>query len=437
MNGGNGRLKLLWNAITSRAALTRSLLDPRRDLNTECGYLDDPTLEDFEAMYQQEGIARRVVNILPDECWKVSPIVYESEEAEQTEFEVAWKELEKKFDIYALMNRADVLAGIGRFGIILIGVGDGADLSEPVRRKKGLELLYLRAFDETVVKIAETETDSQSPRYGWPKAYDVTFRGTGQNKGGSSKRVHWERVIHVADNCRLSDVTGESRLRPVFNRLQDIRKLLGGSAEMFWQGAFPGLSFEVDPKLIEAGAAEIDTESLKEQLQNYVNGLQRWLSTVGVSVRSLAPQVADPASHIEQQLKAIALSLGVPYRVFLGTEEGRLAGQQDAEAFAQRIAQRQERFLTPKIVRPFIQRLIDFGILPKPRSFTVEWPDMLAPSDHDKAETAKIRTEALKAYVTGDGYTVIPPRIYLMEVLGFTPEQAEAMIEESAMEAEE
>jgi hypothetical protein len=416
------------NTTLDRTALVRRMLDPRRDLNVECGYISDPEASDYDDMYKQEGVARRVVHVVPEECWQVNPEVCETEDPEETTFERAWKDLEEKHHLYSVMAKADALSGLGRFGIVLFGLRDGGKLEQQAKAGAGRELLYTRIFDESVVTIAESELDEQNPRYGQPVYYNVRFVGmTAGATNTVTRKVHHSRVVHIADNCRMSAVLGESRMRPVFNRLQDLRKLLGGSAEMFWQGAFPGLSFQVDPRLLESGAAEIDNDALKEQLQDYVNGLQRWLSVVGVDVKSLAPAVADPASHIAEQLRAIAISIGVPYRIFIGTEEGRLAGGEDAVAWAKRVRYRQENHVTSIIVQPFVERLIEVGVLPPPKTGKVKviWPDTLTPSEKDEAEVSKMRTEAIKAYVQGDGHLIVPEDAFLVDVLGIDPDKAE------------
>jgi len=421
------------NALTSRSALLTKMLDPRRDLNTECGYITDPQASDFNDMYKQEGVARRVVHVLPEESWQVQPTVYETEDPEETEFERAWRDLAEAHDLFTVLARADIISGIGRFGVIVLGIDDGRRLAEEaVFGASGRQLLYARPFDESVVKIQAMEKNTASPRYGHPIRYAIQFEtSVGGTTSSVTEEVHWTRVIHLADNRRMSDVLGVPRLRPVFNRLQDLRKLLGGSAEMFWQGAFPGFSVEVDPKLLEAGmSVNINVDDVKEQILNYVNGLQRWLQFIGLTVKTLAPQVSDPAAHIEAQLKAIAISLGIPYRVFIGTEEGRLAGGQDARAWAQRVRHRQINYLTPFVVRPLIRRLIDLGVLPEPQSLTIEWPEMLSPSEQERAEIAKVRTEAIKTFVQGDGEQVVPLAFWLTEILGLETEQADAIIHE-------
>ena len=49
--------------------------------------------------------------------------------------------------------------------------------------------------------------------------------------------VHASRVLHVAEDCLDDDVYGIPRLKPVFDRLDDLLKVVGGSAEFFLRGA--------------------------------------------------------------------------------------------------------------------------------------------------------------------------------------------------------
>jgi len=215
-------------------------------------------------------------------------------------------------------------------------------------------------------------------------------------------------------------------MQVVFNRIYDIRKVLSGSGEMFWKGAFPGYAFEVDPEL---GDVELDEDSLKEQVQDYFDGLQRYMSLTGMSVKSLQPQVADPSKHIESQIKVLAMVLGIPWRIFQGTEEARLASSQDVKVWNKRLARRQNKYLSPFLVRPFLERMMEFEILPKVQKYEIKWPDLNAQTDHDKAEVAKSWTEALAKYVAGQVEQIIPPREFFTMVMGFTKDQADRIVE--------
>jgi len=429
---------LVANAHLLRSELLTKLLNPGKDINFECGYPDTLAITDCKKLYKRNGIAKRVVRILPEETWALLPNIFETEEANETEFEKAWKTLREEKRVFHYLQRVDVLSGIGEFGILLLGIDDGKELSEPVEGinegtgekvgKSEYELIYLKPFDQTSVKIKMKEADITSPRYGFPKTYSVDFEGTETTNSKQSKIVHWTRILHIADNRETSEVYGAPRMEPVYNRLLDIRKILGGSGEMFWKGGFPGLSFETQPEV-----EDLDTDSIKDQMELYMAGMQRYLAMEGITVKSLSPQVSSPKEHVETNMRNIAISLGIPYRIFLGTEEAKLASAQDITTWNKRLSQRQENYVSPYIIRPFIDRMMAFGVLPEIEEYTVDWPDLNAPTDEDKANVAKALTEAMAKYVTAGVDTLMPPMEYLTKVLGFTQEEAEA-IEKAALE---
>jgi len=451
------RNRLIENASLLRPEIPTKLFDDRRDIDIECGYPKSITPEQYRYLYDREGVARRVVQIFPEESWAVDPKVREDDEADQTEFEEAWEDLQRDRNIYHYMHRVDEISGIGRFGVLFLGFSDGEKAHMAVKVEEGLELMFLRAFDEDVVTVDSREADPMNPRFGQPTLYTITFQDLKGNVGGGTIRgidsgdlstpgtgtvgtgtqrtigqitmkVHWERVLHVADNRETSEVFGTPRMQPVYNRIYDIRKVLSGSGEMFWKGAFPGYSFEINPSL---GDAELDAETLRTEFANYSNGLQRYLALTGVTAKSLAPQVADPSKHVQTILENIAITLGVPKRKFLGSEQAQLASGQDAKTWNIRIARRQDKYLTPMLIRPFINRLIEFKVLPTPadEKYNVDWPDLNAVTDEEKAKVAAINTKALATYLTGGVDQLIPPAEFMTLILGIDPEMVDSIME--------
>src|SRR6266568_2004284 len=162
------------NVMLERQLWLRRLLDPRRDINAECGHPEFVAVADYKKAFLRGDLATRVVTVLPEESWAESPTIFETQDEIETEFETAWKELEKKFKILSMLLRADILSGIGRFGVILLGLDDGLALSDPppgVDDKGGIasggkhELLFLRTFDEELVTVHSLESDITNPRY--------------------------------------------------------------------------------------------------------------------------------------------------------------------------------------------------------------------------------------------------------------------------------
>ena len=425
-----------------RTEFLRFLLDGARDIDAECGYPAWLTPDHYRAMYDREGISKRVVNCEPEESWCLKPEIYEDEDPEEeTEFEAAWKKLAKDKNLFHWMKRIDILSGIGQYGILLLGLDDGKDLMEPVDgvnddgtfdENLKHKLTYLRTFSEEVVFVRIRETDITNPRYGLPKKYTIHFRdfpNWGIQAGEIIARdVHWSRVIHVADNRKISEIYGVPRMQPVWNRLYDIRKIASSSGEGFWKGAFPGMAFEVNPELADQGV-EIDKEGVRKEMQNYMNGLQRYIAITGVTAKTLAPSVTDPSPHIESHLKQIAIAMAIPYRVLFGSEEAKLASGQDAKAWIKRVGARQSEYLTPMLIRPFVDRLIDLGVLPRPEEYHTDWPDLAAPSDLDKATVGLTRTQALAAYVSGGVSGLVPPEQYLTHILGMTSAEKDSIMD--------
>lgn len=306
-------------------------------------------------------------------------------------------------------------------------------------------LLFLRVFDESLVQVVQYEASVRNSRFGQPIMYRITLNDprtphTGIGLPLATVRVHWSRVIHLADNLGPSEIFGVPRQRPVWNRLLDLDRFYGGSAQMYWQGAFPGLSLETNPQL--GGDVIIDKDKVTQMMQDYAAGvgdhgsLARWLLLVGIQAKSLAPQVVDPSPQIASQLEAICIELKVPVRVFKGSERGELASSQDDSAWNDRLKNRQYLYLNPKVLAPFIDRLIMLGVLPEPEGYSVQWPDLDSNTDVQKAGIALQKTQAVAAYVAGNVESLIPPADYLVRVLGFDEEEVEEMLA-AAEEAQE
>jgi hypothetical protein len=427
------------------------LFDPRRDINEECGYPTTFSDEQYRAMYDRE-LGARVVNIFPEETWKLMPKIYEDADPDtETAFEAALEEFEGRMHLLTRLQRADELSGVGQYGVILWGLDDGKTLTEGVEgfelwgeatgasvgtpTKSSHRVLFMRIMDASLVRISAYETDHTNPRFGLPIQYNLTLADPRTQEAGATvtmpdtteTSVHWSRITHLADNRKTSEVLGVPRMQTVWNRLYDLRKILGGNGEMFWRGGFPGLSLETQPGLENA---QLDEEATRAMMADYMNGMQRYLALTGMTAKSLSPQIADPTQSFDVQVKAICITLGVPYRVFMGIEEGVVSGDQATKAWDSRLVNRQHRYVTPMVIDPAIQRLIDYGQLPPPlERWTVEWPDLSSPSELDKAEVASKKTEAFAKYVAGGVDVLIPPMEYLTLVCGLDDKVATAIME--------
>jgi hypothetical protein len=192
---------------------------------------------------------------------------------------------------------------------------------------------------------------------------------------------------------------------------------------MFWRGARPGYHAKVDPEYDLSTAAEAD---LQDQIDEYEHKLRRILTAQGIDLNPLSTQVSDPSSHIDAQIQMISAITGIPKRILTGSERGELASGQDQDSWDDLIEDRREEFATPQIIRPFVDRCIEYGVLPQPSTgeYSVEWPDMRTRTDGEKASVGQTRAQALQAYVANTAAEdVVPPEAFFRYFLGLGDEE--------------
>ncbi len=293
-------------------------------------------------------------------------------------------------------------------------------LATPVKQGTH-KLKYVRAFSENSATIDSLEEDAQNERYGKPLYYKIEVEDL-EKKSTAVIKVHYTRIIHVVDNPLESEVYGTPRLEPIYNRLMDLEKIVGGSGEMFWRSARPGFQGKLDKdfQMTEGMKSE-----LVEHLDEYEHDLRRFLINEGVEISSLDQQIADPSNNFKVQISCISAETGIPQRVLMGSERGELASTQDTSEWKDYIQTRREDHAEPNILRPFVDRLILYGILPKPsENYTVKWSDLYAMSEKERVEVGKARANALREYTYSPmAQGIIPPPVFYEYFLGFTKEQ--------------
>jgi uncharacterized protein len=408
-----------------------------RDIYEALGYLTRLEFKDYFARYQRQDIAKAIIDRPVNITWQGPVELIETNEPEDTEFEKAWKDLSRKLGLKTRLARVDRLTGIGRYGVLLLGLDDVRDPSgfaQPVSGSR--KLLYVKPFSEQTAKIFNYVEKSTDVRYGMPLLYDIEV-GDPTTQTSKQVKVHYSRIIHILDGNLESEVYGTPRLEAVFNRLMDLEKLVGGDAEMFWRGARPGFHGKVDP---EYTMTQDTKDDLLNQLDEYEHNLRRFLINEGMDIEALTQQISDPSSHVDTQLKMISAETGIPMRVLSGSERGELASSEDKGEWLTYVQGRREEHAEPRILRPFVDRLIELNILPTPsRDYMVKWADLFSISEKARVEIGKSRANALREYTSNPiAQGIIPPTAFMMKFLGFTTDDVELIskIRDNEMEEE-
>jgi hypothetical protein len=406
-----------------------------RDIYEACGYRRELLFADYYNMYTRQDIARRVVDAYPDATWRGDPSVSETEDPEPTTFEETWAETVKRVKLYHYLKRLDRAAGIGHYACLFLGfAGRGVSQSFAKEVTSAKSLRYVQVYTENQAKPKTWETKKSSDRYGKPLTYEFAMGNASKGSGSKSVEVHWTRVIHVADGALTNDLIGTPRQECVFNRLEDLMKITGGSAEGIWQGGFGGISFEADE---DADLEPQDVDDLEDEISKYMHGYQRYLRLQGMSAKQLKANVANPKEHAAIQVQMISAATGIPQRILTGSERGELSSSKDQDNFNNRVEERREDFAEPMVLVPIIERLQMVGILDENVDPIVEWPEMNAISEKDRANNAKTWAEAITTYIAKDGQLLIPPFNFLTDVMGMDDEKANEVLKEAEKLARE
>lgn len=384
-----------------------------RDMYAIMGYPRHIDPAEYVSAYERQDIASRIVDAYPDATWREPPEV-----KGEAGFLESFSMLASKMNLWRAFHRLDRLMNLGHYAVMYIGL-DGAEDPATPAANKGYRVLFLQPHSERTADITKWEDNPKSPRFGMPQMYRITtgINWTGAGAGQRTMNVHHSRVIHVAERS-LEDISiGTPRLKGIYNRLMDLDKLLGGSAEMYWQNVAMLMSFTADAD-VEWEPEE--AQAMTNQLEEMQHGLRRMLRLRGVTGENLAPglQGADPGSHIEKQIDVIAGTTGIPKRILLGNEAGELASTQDETAWQGRVAERREQLATPVFIDQFIQALTDLGVLPS--GFAgVEWPESDTLGERGRAEVAVATATALQNYTNALGAEDVVTREEFRQILGY------------------
>ena len=383
------------------AGLSGQSFGGARDLYETMGYPRDLDAEDYVSSYLRQDIAARIVDAYPDATWREEP-----EFAADSAFKSAFEEMNKRLQVWRMMHRADRLGGLGHYGIILLGLDGGEDMATPARGKD-YSLLYAQPHSERTAQIVRWDARPDSARFGKPHLYRITtgVNWTGAGAGQKSITVHHSRVIHFAERALEDESIGTPRLERVWNRLMDLDKLLGSSAEIYWQNAAMIMQLKAD---LEVQWDPQEAEVLKQQVEEMQHGLRRWLRTRGIEASNIAPglQGSDPSNSIDKILDAISGASGIPKRILIGSERGELSSQQDENNWAGRIQERREQYAGPTIAEAFIARGQQLGFLPS-GNVDIEWPESDTLGEQGRADIAQKKAMAVAAYVNTPGAELV------------------------------
>ena len=290
-----------------------------RDLQTTLGYKDQLTYQDYYARYKRGGIAKTIIDAFVDDTWRLPPSCATS-----------INRMRPRLPPLRTPGTARQTApSVARHSAprsasppgALCGPGAGPPGADKLRVKAAAvrnaeDLLYLQAFSEEHCEIVELVTDDESPLFGTPHLYSIDFsRGQGdllfsptgtrpQLAGQYAQKVlvHASRCIHVAEGGLEDDLIGAPALEAVWNLLDDLDKLVGGTSEMVWKDAKRRLVAELREG---ATLSPEDAELFSERIQQFMHQMMDVLQVQNIDVRQLEGRVPDASNNVTTVLDLI------------------------------------------------------------------------------------------------------------------------------------
>ncbi len=352
-----------------------------RDYYKIYGWIRILTPNDFMAKYIRQDICSRIIDAPPAATWSNAPLITldnidEAQPNPIKEFEV----LAKRTKIWSAILRADKLCRLGSFSMLFFGFDDTGTVSKKVIPGKVKNLLYLRPISRRQVNTIDFETDPLSERFGKPVMYEIDFEspekrtlsaiGGIEAKATQPLKIHWTRVIHIVESPLEDDHVGTPIIERIFNQLDDLLKVSGGTAENFWLSANRGMQADIDKDM---DLDPDDAKALGDEMEEYTNQLSRVIKTRGVKLNVLKGEHIDPSKAFDMIMAIISGTTGIPRRILLGSEAGQLASEQDRANWAERIDERRQLFAEPTVLRPILDVLQEVGLLPE-GDINIIWP---------------------------------------------------------------
>lgn len=372
---------------------------------------ESPTVEQFYGAYLRNAYARAVCDMPVQATWRDPPkIVDKGEESEgtDTEFEQAVQEQADELRVFHYMKRADVLSGIGEYGLLVLEFDDissHTDFEQEVDDPD--ELTGVKVYSQASVEEIVVGGPG-SGRWGEPMTYTLDLSDENDevtHNGPDELDVHHSRVIHIPSEGMLDDeIRGTPRLQPIWNNITDIEKALGSAGELAYRASAWGLNINIDSdyQLDDGGEAQ------DEHLQRWYYGLEPFLKTQGADeVQSLGGEEINPKLVIDPNIEAISAEKGIPQSVLKGNETGEMATEQDLKEWYGHVGSRRTEHVSPQIVQAFYDRQLRYGTLPAPAGqdpekdvggFESEWESLAEEDPKGIAEVKQIRAEVLETW---------------------------------------
>ena len=397
------------------------MADTMHNVYLDFGYPATLNFTHFWNMYRRFGIAKNVVELIPDTGWMTDPRIIESDSLEK---EV--DTIDKRLSLWSVLKAVDTRQRVGRYAGIFMRVRDGKTPEHPIEGKLSGEasLAGMMPLYENQLEVLTIQTDAKEDNFGQPTMYQYSAQATGNRneKITSTFKIHPDRLVMVSEEADKGSIYGVSVLEACYNSLMDLRKIMGAGGEGFYKNAAQEIIFKMLDPSSAAGNEEL-LEEFNEKFDDFQkNRFRRGMWTPGLEPVRLESHLMSPKEFVASSLSDVAACTKVPATIIVGQQTGRLASNEDSKSFLTIVQARRGGFQTD-LVRDTIEWFMQFGIVAR-SEYDVEWDDLLARSDDEKQENAnKMADTNYKQFQSGGSIPFTGEEV--REAAGYEPVKLE------------
>jgi hypothetical protein len=429
------RRKILINEIAGQMSQSLREIYGSRDTKhpkawQDYGYKPELEFEDHYQMYRRFGIAKAGIKMPVNMCWRTFPKIMEGNEgdgdlrAEPTEWENAINSIFKSTKLMRKLKRVDEFQRVGHYGAFVVqirGTGDQPDWCKPLDKIRADQIVKFIPLYEIQLDPTEWDNDKTSERYGEPVMYQFQESrlndSTTQDNRLRVVSVHHSRVIIFAEGADDESIYGVPANEAGFNDLITMEKIIGAGGEGFWKSAKMPTVYTNTSKDAPA-PTEKEIDEMDAAIKDFAEGVDKYLMTGGLDPKVLSSVMSDPKEPFSIALQSYSAGIEVAAKLLIGSQEGKLASQEDARFTMSAMQSRREDFCSI-MVQSCVDWFVVHGVAPR-IGYYVEWDDLLAPSDKDKFELGTQLSKIIIDMTTRFGEPPIDPS-EVATVMGFKP----------------
>lgn len=369
-----------------------------RNLSVQFGHLQHIRDEELVTQMTRNGTAYRLASFWPNMIWHKTPEIRELDENREykrgddeplTDYEKAVREYAEQVDLWGRLRECQVIAHSQTYCLLLIQTDTSLELSNPL--KYGEKWTGLRPLRSYTISITY-DTNTNSKRYGLPEFYYYAQRRLNEALPQNRLKIHWSRVVHIIEPTPGARVLGVPLIKRCFNALQDIYKNAGArSEESFRRAANPTLIG------IDNIGGGINPEKMTEAAQTAFDSMNQ----VGIFAGRLSSAHSFSASSAQSTpMKDFYINLsaqtGIPRRIFEGSEEGKLAAEQDGDTLQALMASVRTELTENGIIEPW-EKLFKLAHGYEGVVSRVKWPEN-DPSPEKQAQIGSLKMDSLTKF---------------------------------------